>query len=230
MALFCVASAELNWYCVDGKPPAESADFLEDNDAFFVSDTDCKEVFLTFDEGYENGKTADILDTLKEKKVPAAFFVTEPYIRTNPDLIMRMESEGHLVCNHTVHHPSMAQIHNEVKFNEEINGVEVAYNQVTGKTMPKYFRPPMGKYSEESLQRTKNLGYKTIFWSFAYKDWLINEQPDKDFALNKIKKGVFPGCIMLLHAVSDTNAKILPQLIDDMRADGYIFKSLDSLS
>ncbi len=76
----------------------------------YIGDTSKKEIFLTFDEGYENGNTAKILDILKENQVPAAFFVTRPYIKDYPDLIKRMDEEGHLVCNHTSHHPSMAKI------------------------------------------------------------------------------------------------------------------------
>lgn len=226
---------ELNWYYVGkgkdniAEPPKESASFLQENAAYYLGNTSEKVIYLTFDEGYENGNTGKILDILKELNVPAAFFIVKPYIDKEPELVKRMVSEGHIVGNHTVHHPSMAQIHDSEKFKAELTGVEDAYKELTGEEMPKFFRPPMGKYSKESLEMTKNLGYKTIFWSFAYKDWLVNDQPSESRGIEKITNGSHPGCIMLLHAVSDTNTKILKQVIKTLQDSGYEFKSLNDL-
>ena len=226
---------ELNWYYVGkgkdniAEPPKESASFLQENAAYYLGNTSEKVIYLTFDEGYENGNTGKILDILKELNVPAAFFVVKPYIDKEPELVKRMVSEGHIVGNHTVHHPSMAQIHDSEKFKAELTGVEDAYKELTGEEMPKFFRPPMGKDSKESLEMTKNLGYKTIFWSFAYKDWLVNDQPSESRGIEKITNGSHPGCIMLLHAVSDTNTKILKQVIKTLQDSGYEFKSLNDL-
>ncbi|NSA00651.1 peptidoglycan-N-acetylmuramic acid deacetylase [Clostridium beijerinckii] len=145
---------ELNWYYVGkGKDqiaegPKESVSFLKENSAYYLGDTSKKVLYLTFDEGYENGNTGKILDILKEYKVPAAFFVVKPYIDTQPELIKRMVDEGHVVGNHTVHHPSMAQIRDKEKFEAEFTGVENAFKELTGQDMPKFFRPPMGKYSK----------------------------------------------------------------------------------
>ncbi|AYE35602.1 delta-lactam-biosynthetic de-N-acetylase [Clostridium septicum] len=227
--------AELNWYFVnrnDGKTPEcpkESADFFEDLDAYYVGDTNKKVLYLTFDEGYENGNTPKILDILKEEKVPAAFFVVKPYIKDCPDIVKRMEEEGHLVCNHTSHHPSMAKITDAEKFKKEFTDVEDEFKELTGKDMPKFFRPPMGKYSKNSLKKTKDLGYKTIFWSFAYKDWLVDNQPSEDAAIKKITSGAHNGSIMLLHAVSDTNVKVLKTVIEQLKSEGYEFKPLTEL-
>lgn len=226
---------ELNWYYVGkGKDqiaegPKESVGFLKENSAYYLGDTSKKVIYLTFDEGYENGNTGKILDALKELNIPAAFFVVKPYIDKEPELVKRMVAEGHIVGNHTVHHPSMASIHDKEKFKEEFAGVENAYKELIGQDMPKFFRPPMGKYSKQSLQMTKDLGYKTIFWSFAYKDWLVNNQPSEGPAIEKISKGGHPGCIMLLHAVSDTNAKILKTVLKNFQSEGYEFKSLNDL-
>ncbi|MDY6011478.1 delta-lactam-biosynthetic de-N-acetylase [Clostridium sp.] len=228
-------NSELNWYFVNrGKDtipeaPKESATFLNDTSSFYLGDTSKKEIYLTFDEGYEKGNTEKILDILKEVDVKAAFFVVKPYIISEPDTVKRMEAEGHLVCNHTSHHPSMASIKDTEKFNNEFKEVEDAYKDLIGKDMPKYFRPPMGKYSKASLEKTKDLGYKTIFWSFAYRDWLVDNQPSPKDAVQKIKNGVHPGCIMLLHAVSDTNTKILKEVLTDLKNEGYEFKTLDEL-
>ncbi|ASW42646.1 delta-lactam-biosynthetic de-N-acetylase [Clostridium isatidis] len=226
---------ELNWYFVNresGKTPEapkESIDFLREYDAYYVGDTDSKVLYLTFDQGYENGNTNKILDILKEEKVPAAFFVVKPYIKTEKNIVKRMVEEGHLVCNHSSHHPSMATILDNEKFSKEFTEVEEEFKTLTGIDMPKYFRPPMGKYSKNSLKKTKALGYKTIFWSFAYKDWLVDNQPKEDYAIKKILNGVHPGAIILLHSVSDTNTKILKTVITELRKEGYEFKSLKDL-
>ena len=204
---------------------------LSDYDAIYngPKSPNVKSLYLTFDEGYEKGYTGAILDTLKELKIPAAFFVVKPYIDSEPELIKRMVDEGHLVCNHSNHHPSMASITDPEKFKKELTDVEAAFKELTGKDMPKYFRPPMGKYSKKSLEMTKALGYKSIFWSFAYKDWLVDDQPSESFAIEKIKKGAHPGGILLLHAVSNTNTKVMKQVLSDLQAEGYVFKSLDEL-
>ena len=228
-------NAELNWYYVPAKDHAipegakEGAAFLKECNAFYLGDTSSKVLYLTFDEGYENGNTPAILDTLKELKIPAAFFVVKPYLDSEPDIIKRMVNEGHLVCNHSNHHPSMASITDNEKFKEELISVEEAFKKLTGQNMPKFFRPPMGKYSKASLEKTKALGYKTIFWSFAYRDWLVNDQPDEAFAIEKIKSGVHPGGILLLHAVSNTNTKILKQVLSELQKEGYTFKTLNEL-
>lgn len=226
---------ELNWYFVargKGNLPEgakESIDFISDYDAYFLGKTEEKVLYLTFDEGYENGNTLKILDILKEEQVPAAFFVVGPYLKDYPDIVKRMDNEGHLVCNHTQHHPSMASITDPAKFTSEFTTVEEQYKNITGKDMPKFFRPPMGKYSKNSLKKTKELGYKTIFWSFAYRDWLVDDQPSEEFAIKKITDGAHPGAIMLIHAVSNTNTKVLKTVIQQLKSEGYEFKSLEEL-
>lgn len=232
---FISDDGELNWYFVHkgkGNLPEgakESVSFIADYDAYFRGNTNEKFLYLTFDEGYENGNTPKILDILQEEQVPAAFFVVGPYLKNFPDIIKRMDEEGHLVCNHTQHHPSMAQITDEAKFISEFTTVEEQYKNITGKDMPKFFRPPMGKYSKNSLKKTKDLGYKTIFWSFAYKDWLVDAQPSEEFAIKKITDGAHPGAIMLIHAVSNTNTKVLKTVIQKLKSEGYEFKSLQEL-
>ena len=232
---FTSDDSELNWYFVarvrgeTPEAPKESSDFLNSLGGYFVGDTSNKVLYLTFDEGYENGNTPKILDILKETNTPAAFFVVKPYIDSEPEIVKRMHEEGHLVCNHSNHHPSMAQITDEAKFKSELEDVEVAFKNLTGSDMPKFFRPPMGKYSKNSLKKTQALGYKTIFWSFAYRDWLVNDQPSESKAIEKITKGAHPGAIMLLHAVSNTNTSILKTVIEQLKAEGYEFKSLNDL-
>jgi peptidoglycan-N-acetylmuramic acid deacetylase len=216
----------------DGTPsgePKEILDLISKNSACYLGDTSLKNIYLTFDEGYENGFTGRILDILKENNVKAAFFVTNPYINTSGDLIKRMVSEGHLVCNHSTHHPSMASITNSEDFAKELLVVQNNFESLTGTKMPRFFRPPMGKYSELSLKYTEALGYKTIFWSFAYVDWKRDNQPSTDHGKKMIMSRTHPGGIYLLHASSRTNADILDSVLKDWKSQGYEFKSLNEL-
>ncbi|KEZ88191.1 polysaccharide deacetylase [Clostridium sulfidigenes] len=198
---------------------------LNKYDAHYVGDTSKKVLYLTFDEGYENGYTPKILDILKANDVKAIFFVTSPYVKDNPDIIKRMVEEGHIVGNHTNHHPSMPDVtRSEEKFNNEFSDVESKFKEITGENMPLYFRPPMGEYSEKSLAMTKNLGYKTLFWSFAYHDWDINKQPDPVKAKDTIMNGLHNGAILLVHAVSKTNTEILDSVLKEAKSQGYEFQ------
>lgn len=210
--------------------PEEVIELLKNNEGYYLGNTKEKELYLTFDEGYENGYTNDILDILKKHNVKAAFFVVKPYLKSNPDIVKRMADEGHLVCNHSAHHPSMAKITDFEKFKKELGEVEELYKEITGKDMPKYFRPPMGRYSELSLHYTKELGYKSIFWSLAYFDWDPKKQPNPEEAKKKLLQRTHNGSIILLHAVSKTNKNILDDLLTTWKEQGYSFKTLDQLS
>lgn len=180
-------------------------------------------IYLTFDEGYENGYTESILDTLKEKKCPAVFFVTMPYVKENPKLIQRMIDEGHIVGNHSVNHPIMPDISLEKQI-EEIEELHKYVEDNFDYTMT-LFRYPTGAFSEQSLALLEKLNYRPIFWSFAYQDWLVDNQPEPNEALATLNKKMHPGAIYLLHAVSKTNSEILGDFIDQTRKDGYKFSS-----
>ena len=191
--------------------------------ADFIKTTDEKKIYLTFDEGYENGFTSRILDILKEKQVPATFFVTMPYAKSQPDLVQRMIEEGHTVGNHSVNHPSFPDTDPEQCRHEVMDLHEYVKKQY-GYEMS-LFRFPMGEFSTADLQLLHELGYTSVFWSFAHRDWDVNNQPDSAETLTKAVSKAHPGAIYLLHAVSETNTNILPQLIDDLRAQGYTFVS-----
>ncbi len=203
------------------EPKGLDEKYAELSALWFASDK--KEILLTFDEGYENGFTPSILDTLKEKNVKAVFFVTYDFAKDNNDLIRRMIDEGHIVGNHSYHHYSMDELDNETA-EEEVMFLHRYIKDNFNYTMS-YFRFPKGEFSEQNLALLKRLGYTSVFWSFAYADWDVNAQPDESAAFTKICESTHPGEIMLLHAVSKTNADILPKVIDDIRQQGYEFKS-----
>jgi peptidoglycan-N-acetylmuramic acid deacetylase len=213
----------------------DSATLLSKYKGYGFGDTSKKIIYLTFDEGYENGYTSSILDTLKANNVHATFFVTKPFVTgsfkgvPDSDLLKRMSNEGHIIGNHSVQHKSMPTFTTEAAFNAEITGVEDAVNSVTGCKMSKYFRPPEGTFSELSLYYTQKLGYKSIFFSLAYQDYNVDNQPDPESSKATLLKNTRDGTICLLHAVSKTNTTILDSLIKEWKNRGYEFKTLDDL-
>lgn len=227
-------SADGNWglsFQQEGAAPIANAspEYLAKYDGYYADITEKKVLYLTFDAGYENGYTANILDVLKEHEVPAAFFLVGNYIESSPELVERMVNEGHTVGNHTYTHPDMSEISTEEAFREELTKLEEAYEKVTGEKMRKYYRPPQGKYSEDNLRMAQKLGYKTIFWSLAYVDWYESDQPTKAEAFDKLLPRVHPGAIVLLHSTSKTNADILDELLTKWEDMGYEFKSIEEL-
>lgn len=230
-----IETAAENWglsFQEEGKPPTANATFdeLAQYDAFYAEDTDEKVLYLSFDCGYENGNTAPILDALKKHKAPAAFFVVGSFVSSDPELVKRMHEEGHIVGNHTCHHPDMSQISTKEAFEKELGDVEKLYKEITGEEMTRYYRPPQGKYSTDNLQMAKDMGYHTFFWSLAYVDWYQDDQPSHEEAFDKLLGRIHPGAVVLLHSTSSTNAEILDELLEKWEDMGYTFHSLDELT
>lgn len=191
-----------------------------DQGALFIGEPENKRLWLTFDEGYENGCTSRILDILQAKNVKAVFFVTYDYAEKNPDLIRRMIDEGHTVGNHTYSHPSLPEC-TDSEIYDELSKLHDHIRDNFGYEMY-VMRPPKGEFSEKVLAVAKDMGYTTVLWSFAYQDWLTDDQPDEKYAFDKITSKTHNGAVYLLHAVSETNAKILPDVIDYWKNNGYI--------
>lgn len=180
---------------------------------------DSSRIILTFDQGYENGFTASILDTLKEKHVTAIFFLTGDYAKRESSLVRRMIAEGHMLGNHGMKHAALPALTDQ-GIREEIMSLHDYVKEVYGCEM-QYFRPPCGEYDPRALEAVSALGYKTVFWSCAHVDWKTDDQPDPAEALQTLTDAAHGGAIYLLHAVSATNAAILGDLIDALRAKGY---------
>ena len=227
-----------NWYCVrnkEHKQPKLDANmsFISRYGGYYIDEkhgdqSDDKVVYLTFDAGYENGNVEKILDSLKKQNITGAFFVLGNLIERNTSLVSRMFNEGHLVCNHTYSHKSMTGKSLE-QMKEELSRLEKACIECTGKELNKYYRPPEGKFDENSLKYANELGYKTIFWSFAYEDWDNNKQMSAQKAKAKILDNIHNGAVILLHPTSATNAAILEDVIVEIKNLGYRFGSLDEL-
>ena len=214
----------------EGQTPLSPTDrkTLSRYDAAFVGNTGEKVLYLTFDAGYENGCTAQILDVLQKHQVSAAFFLVGNYMEKNADLVRRMVQEGHTVGNHTMHHKDMSKLTGEA-FRDELTQLERLYRDITGEALPKFYRPPQGNYTLDNLEEAKNCGYKTVFWSLAYADWDNEHQPTAEQAFSKLLPRTHNGAVILLHSTSKTNAAILDQLLTEWKDMGYRFASLEEL-
>ena len=186
-----------------------------------------KTLYLTFDCGYENGNTAIVLDVLKEKNVPAAFFCTVDEFKTAPEIVARMINEGHIVGNHSVKHPSFSGI-SRTKMAEEVIGADNYLREHFGYSAP-FFRYPKGDYNESALEAVASMGFANIFWSSSYADWDTSAQKGAQYALDTVISRLHPGAILLLHSVSSDNAEAMPDIIDQARAQGYVFRELTDL-
>ena len=202
--------------------PASSRELARYGGAY-LGDTTQKVLYLTFDAGFENGCTGKILDVLKGKKVPATFFCTLDYLKSEPEFVARMINEGHIVGNHSVNHPDFSTISRE-KMAMEIQELDNYLRTRFGYSSP-FFRFPEGSCSENALELVQSVGYKSVFWSSAYADWDVNNQKGKQYAFDTVTSRLHPGCILLLHSVSRDNTEALGEIIDYAIALDIIKKS-----
>ena len=243
LAVFCAFSAfaadgGIGWFFrknTEGRQPALPAELsmIRGHNVLWLDsahgdDSDEKVIYLTFDFGYENGNVEKILDALDENGVKGSFFVLKQPIVKNTGLVRRMFENGHLVCNHTTHHKDMTKISTKEAFSRELCEIETVCKEYTGYDLARFYRPPEGRFHEEGLQWADELGYTTVFWSFAYADWDNAKQPDPGEAKKKILSHVHNGEILLLHPTSATNAAILGDLIKELKNEGYEFRTLDT--
>lgn len=219
------------WYGAGANQPPRGEDTVQtlaQYGAYFMGDPKEKKIYLTFDCGYENGNTAKILDILKKHHAPATFFMVGDFLDTAPELARRMGDEGHLVGNHTAHHPNMSKVSTE-RFDRELKDLATQYEQITKRKLDKFYRPPEGSYTYSNLKRAQDLGYHTTLWSVAHADWDINRQPAPVAAIKQLNSRIHAGAIVLLHVVSNTNAVILDELLTNWENQGYTFAYLTQL-
>ncbi|MFC4025726.1 delta-lactam-biosynthetic de-N-acetylase [Oceanobacillus longus] len=206
----------------------EYKNLLEKYGAYYVDDSGAKTIYITFDNGYEQGFTEEILDVLKRESVPATFFVTGHYVKSEPELIKRMVDDGHIIGNHSYHHPDFTILTKDA-IQKELETLEAAVAEVSDQKDIKFLRPPRGVFNENTLQWANELGLVHIFWSLAFIDWKVSEQKGSEYAFDQIMAQMHPGAIVLLHAVSSDNAEALERIIQELKKQGYTFKSLDDL-
>ena len=221
-----------DWYFqpneTHAQPQVASEVNLTGRSVLYYGSETTKKVSITFDAGFDNGCHTPILDTLKEKGVHAAFFLDGNFLKQNQSLVQRMAAEGHIIGNHTLNHADMTKLTDLDTYRQQIDG----WNEILtgyGLTPSGYFRFPCGRFSERALEYNEQLGLTSVFWSFAYYDWVENDQPEPEAALNKIMSRMHNGCILLLHSTSKTNTAILSTLIDRLRAEGYEIVALGQM-
>ena len=229
-----------SWYCVRKKDHSQpelpnDLSFSQNYDVFWIDENNNsyeendKVIYLTFDAGYENGNIKKIVEVLKDEGVAATFFILDNMILKNEALVKRMIDDGHLIANHTMKHKDMTMLGSKEEVAKELEDLETLYEETYGIKMSKIYRPPEGKISETSLKWTKELGYKTVMWSFAYADWDNGKQPQCDYAMKKILDNLHNGEVMLLHPTSGTNAEIMKDLIIELKSRGFRFATVDEL-
>ncbi|SER04540.1 peptidoglycan-N-acetylmuramic acid deacetylase [Virgibacillus subterraneus] len=206
----------------------EYKEILDEFGSYYADDSGEKVLYVTFDNGYEQGYTDEVLDVLQKENVPSAFFLTGHYVKSQPDLVKRMVDEGHIIGNHSYHHPDFTIVSKET-MKKELETLEQAVADVSTQKELKYLRPPKGVFNKKTLKWSNELGYIHIFWSLAFTDWNTSEQKGWKYAYENIMKQIHPGAVILLHTVSSDNAQALDKLITELKKQGYTFKSLDHL-
>ncbi|MEK5037182.1 polysaccharide deacetylase family protein [Sporosarcina sp. FSL K6-3457] len=231
---FSTVAEEFHWgfkKATDGVPPNAGAaldSMLDKYGAIYKGKPDEKIAYLTFDNGYENGYTESILDTLKKEDAPATFFLTGHYLKSATPLVKRMIEEGHGIGNHTYGHPNLTTLSNK-GMEDDWKKFDKLLNELTGIKRTVYTRPPAGVFNDNVLAKGNELGYRHIFWSVAFIDWYADKPRGRDFAYNELMTQLHPGAIILMHTVSPDNAQALPDFIRDAKKAGYSFRSLDDL-
>ena len=232
--VFAAPTQEFNWFVKrNGHNTPEfpkNAENLTECNCIYIDNESAsgikdKTIYITFDAGYENGNVAKIADILRDEQITAAFFLLDNIILKNTDLINSLYNDGHLICNHTRNHKNLCKSSRE-EIEKSLKSLEDVYRDTTGREMDKFFRFPEGKYSKEAISVVSDMGYTTVFWSFAYDDWDNKRQPTRERAISKVLDNTHPGAIMLFHPTSDTNAEIFPELIAAWKSMGYSFGSL----
>lgn len=201
---------------------------FEKHNALYRDKSGDKTLYLTFDNGYENGHTTAILDTLKKENIKATFFLTGHYLTSAPDFVKRMIAEGHTIGNHTYSHPTMSKLSDQ-QLEQELYKFDAELEKLTGVSRTAVVRPPEGVFSERSLATSNRLGYQHIFWSMAIVDWHEDRVRGKQVVVNELMAQLHPGAIILLHTVTLDNAEALPLFIEQARARGYQFGELEEL-
>ena len=190
---------------------------LEKYNGMYVGDTNQKQVYLTFDLGYEAGYTAEVLDLLKEYQVKGLFFLCGNYLKEN-ELIARMQNEGHQIGNHTNKHRDLPTL-SEDEIRKDITDLQLP---VTAK----FFRPPEGRFDDKTLRVAKEQGLRAVLWSIAIQDWQREPKLDVMACTNKILERIHPGAIMLFHITNPGTPEMLRMLIPTLQAKGYTFGEL----
>ena len=189
-----------------------------------------KRVSLTFDDGPSVGFTEQVLDILREHRVPATFFVCGKNVEQHPSLLQRIAAEGHEIGNHTYSHPFL-YFKSRRRIAEEIDRTQGIIEKVIG-LRPNFFRPPYGARWFGLVPTLVERGMHLIMWSAAGYDWRKQARGIVDATLRQLK----PGAVILLHDGRETRPATevnrsqtvlaLPGIIAGARQQGFTFVPL----
>ncbi|MFF3454584.1 polysaccharide deacetylase family protein [Streptomyces sp. NPDC002730] len=181
-------------------------------------------IALTFDAG--PGKdTARLLDTLKEKKVHATFFLLgKNHVLKHPDLVRRIADEGHEVANHTWSHRRLDELSAD-EIRDELSRTQEAISEITGRR-PTLMRPPQGRINDDVTKVSRELGLAQILWSATAKDFSTT---DSELIKNRILDQAGRDGIILLHDIYDGTVPAVPGIIDELKRRGYTFVTVPEL-
>lgn len=187
--------------------------------------TDKKRIALSFDDGPMDRYTPDILDLLKEKNVPAAFFCIGRRIEGREVLLQRTVAEGHLIGNHSFGHQALFDLFGAGRMQADLEQMNSTVFKVLG-IRPRLFRPPYGVTNPNLARAVKATGMLAVGWSIRSLDTVAKNEAE---LFDRLARSLHPGAIILLHDTVQLTRQVLPAFIDRARESGYEFVRLDVL-
>ena len=185
------------------------------------AEAEIRKIAITFDDGPHPSYTAQLLDGLKERGIHATFFVTGEHAEANPEIIKRMQEEGHLIGNHTYSHIQLTEKNREI-FREELIRTNEIIEEITGEEV-QYVRPPYGSW-DKSFE--KELNMFPVLWNVDPLDWC-----SKNVACitRKIVSKAEENDIILMHDYYETSVTAALRAIDELMEGGYTFVTVEDI-
>lgn len=198
----------------------------DSRNATMVSDTQkevmsTKKIAITFDDGPHPVYTPMLLDGLKERGIHATFFLLGESAQNYPDLVKRIQEEGHLIGNHTFHHTDLKNA-DTVLLHQEVVKTNEVIEKITGQT-PQYIRPPFGSHKDSLEEQT---GMLVVLWNIDPLDWCSE---DAAGIVRQIEKNAKDNGIILMHDSYKTSVMAALTAIDDLQKEGYEFVTVDEI-
>lgn len=187
-------------------------------------DTDKKQVAISFDAAWGNEDTEDLLKIFKENNVPATFFLVGEWVDKYPEDVKKIYNAGHTLGNHSATHPYLTTLTQE-DITKEVNTCNEKIKKLTGKS-PTLIRVPYGDYDNKVINTIDSLNMYSIQWDVDSLDWQgISADEIERNVMDKVKNG----SIVLFHNAADHTPEALPNIIRELKADGYEFVKIDEL-
>jgi len=190
-----------------------------------AAETTEKKIAITFDDGPLLEHTPAILDILQKEQASAAFFCIGRRIAGHESLLKRIDAEGHVIGNHSFSHHFWFDMFGADKMLAELKQVDDAVIAVTGKR-PRLFRPPYGVTNPNLAKAIRKGAYTPVGWNIRSLDTVVK---DKEELLNRIKQGIRPGAVLLLHDSMQVTLQALPLLLQHLKQEGYRIERIDKL-